>query len=131
MKRKEPPQDDLIEEEEELKIKIKGDQIKINEHKKEKKNNKPKEVKKSKNQTKKKKLKKNINSLNNIEPAYLPQINEFDSKTPKILKRIIKREINKFLALLPLKNIIMFESRPDCSGSSKAVFDELINRGQN
>ena len=46
------------------------------------------------NQTKKKKLKKNINSLNNIEPAYLPQINEFDSKTPKILKRIIKRECN-------------------------------------
>ena len=46
------------------------------------------------NQTKKKKLKKNINSLNNIEPAYLPQINEFDSKTPKILKKIIKRECN-------------------------------------
>ena len=46
------------------------------------------------NKTKKKKLKKNINSLNNIEPAYLPQINEFDSKTPKILKKIIKRECN-------------------------------------
>ena len=46
------------------------------------------------NQTKKKKLKKNVNSLNNIEPAYLPQINEFDSKTPKILKKIIKRECN-------------------------------------
>ena len=43
------------------------------------------------NKTKKKKLKKNINSLNNIEPAYLPQINEFDSKTPKILKKIIKK----------------------------------------
>ena len=46
------------------------------------------------NQTKKKRLKKNINSLNNIEPAYLPQINDFDSKTPKILKKIIKRECN-------------------------------------
>ena len=46
------------------------------------------------NQQKRKKLKKNINSLNNIEPACLPQINGFDSKTPKKLKKIIKRECN-------------------------------------
>ena len=46
------------------------------------------------NQIKSKKLKKNINSLNDIEPSFLPQINEFDNKTPKILKKIIKRECN-------------------------------------
>ena len=46
------------------------------------------------NQINNKKLKKNINSLNNIETSFLPQINGFDDKTPKILKKIIKRECN-------------------------------------
>ena len=46
------------------------------------------------NQANNKKLKKNINSLNNIETSFLPQINGFDDKTPKILKKIIKRECN-------------------------------------
>ena len=46
------------------------------------------------NQINNKKLKKNINSLNNIETSFLPQINGFDDKTPKVLKKIIKRECN-------------------------------------
>ena len=56
------------------------------------------------NQIKRKKLKKNINSLNNIEPACLPQINGFDNKTPKILKKIIKRECNSAKLRKDLKN---------------------------
>jgi len=56
------------------------------------------------NQIKRKKLKKNINSLNNIEPACLPQINGFDNKTPKMLKKIIKRECNSAKLRKDLKN---------------------------
>lgn len=39
--------------------------------------------------------------------------------------------IKKVFNFLPLKNIILFESCPDLSDNTKAVFDELIKRGYN
>lgn len=43
----------------------------------------------------------------------------------------IKKTIKKILLLLPTKNIVLFESHPDCTGNTKAVFDEMIRRGYN
>lgn len=45
--------------------------------------------------------------------------------------KLIKKTIKKILLLLPTKNIILFESYPDCSGNTKAIFDEMIRRGYN
>ena len=45
----------------------------------------------------------------------------------KILKTFIKRVV----ALFPLKNVIIFESIPDLSDNTKAVFDEMVKRGLN
>ena len=44
-------------------------------------------------------------------------------------KQLIKKIISHIP--LPTKRIILFESYPDCSGNTKAVFDELIRRGCN
>ncbi|MBQ4067495.1 MAG: CDP-glycerol glycerophosphotransferase family protein [Clostridia bacterium] len=43
------------------------------------------------------------------------------------IKGLAKKIINK----LPTKRLIMFESAPDLSDNSKAVFDEMIKRGLN
>ena len=43
----------------------------------------------------------------------------------------VKRFAQKFINKLPLKNIIIFESHPDYSDNTKAVFDEMIKRGVN
>lgn len=43
----------------------------------------------------------------------------------------IKTFLKKILFLFPTRNIILFESHPDCSGNTKAVFDEMIRRGYN
>lgn len=39
--------------------------------------------------------------------------------------------IRFLLGLLPLQNIILFESKPDLSDNTKAVFDEMLRRGLN
>ena len=53
----------------------------------------------------------------------------------KILRRIKNIFENNFLALffrlLPIEKIILFESVPDLSDNSKAVFDEMVRRGIN
>lgn len=43
----------------------------------------------------------------------------------------MKEIIMFFFSLFPLKNAILFESVPDFSDNSKAVFDEMIKRGIN
>ena len=43
----------------------------------------------------------------------------------------VKRCFGKILSVLPLRNMILFESMPDCSGNTKPVFDELVRRGYN
>lgn len=43
----------------------------------------------------------------------------------------IKAFLKKILFLISTKNIILFESYPDCTGNTKAVFDEMIRRGYN
>ncbi len=44
---------------------------------------------------------------------------------------IMKKLLKKILNLLPLSNLILFESRPDFSDNTKAVFDEMVRRGYN
>ncbi len=43
----------------------------------------------------------------------------------------MKQLIRKILSLIPTKKIIVFESVPDLSDNTKAVFDEMIRRGMN
>ncbi|MBQ9963494.1 MAG: CDP-glycerol glycerophosphotransferase family protein [Clostridia bacterium] len=43
----------------------------------------------------------------------------------------MKKLIKHLLSLLPTKNLILFESAPDLSDNTKAVFDEMIRRGMN
>ncbi len=43
----------------------------------------------------------------------------------------IKNTAEKFLLLKPLKNIIVFESNPDFTDNSRALFDEMIKRKVN
>lgn len=43
----------------------------------------------------------------------------------------IKGAFEALINSLPLKNIIIFESSPDCSDNARAVFDELLGRGVN
>lgn len=47
------------------------------------------------------------------------------------MKKVIKKILKSFLAVLPLKKMILFESVPDLSDNTKAVFDEMIKRGIN
>lgn len=44
---------------------------------------------------------------------------------------MIKKLIRRVLDLLPTKRLIVFESVPNLSDNSKAVFDEMIRRGMN
>ena len=44
---------------------------------------------------------------------------------------MIKKIIKKILPLIPTKNIIVFESTPNLSDNTKAVFDEFISRDFN
>ncbi|MBR2384920.1 MAG: CDP-glycerol glycerophosphotransferase family protein [Clostridia bacterium] len=44
---------------------------------------------------------------------------------------MIKTIIKKFLNIFPVKKVILFESVPNLSDNSKAVFDEMIKRGVN
>lgn len=44
---------------------------------------------------------------------------------------MVKKVIKKMLSFLPVKNWILFESIPDLSDNTKALFDELIRRGMN
>lgn len=45
-----------------------------------------------------------------------------------MLKKIIKKIVYFFF---PLKNVILFESAPDYSDNTRAVFDEMLRRGLN
>lgn len=45
--------------------------------------------------------------------------------------KVIKKTIKKLAKLMPAKNSILFESCPDLSDNTKAVFDEFIARGLN
>lgn len=47
------------------------------------------------------------------------------------MKKVVKIIISKILRSLPLKNVILFESAPDFSDNTKAVYDEMIRRGLN
>ncbi len=44
---------------------------------------------------------------------------------------MIKQCIKNLLSLIPTKRLIVFESAPDLSDNTKAVFDEMIRRGFN
>ena len=48
-----------------------------------------------------------------------------------MIKKIIKKAIGAILSLLPLSKIIVFESAPDFSDNTKAVYDEMLRRGLN
>ena len=52
-------------------------------------------------------------------------------KSVSNFKRTAKILIQKTMSIFPVQDIIMFESRPDCAGSVKAVFDELVRRNLN
>ena len=43
----------------------------------------------------------------------------------------MKKLIKKLISLLPTKNLIVFESTPNLSDNTKAVYDEMIKRGLN
>ncbi|MBQ9228564.1 MAG: CDP-glycerol glycerophosphotransferase family protein [Eubacterium sp.] len=47
------------------------------------------------------------------------------------MDRKFKERIEKIICLLPEKNIIIFESIPDFSDNSRAVFDEMLRQGIN
>lgn len=47
------------------------------------------------------------------------------------LKQIIAKIADKVTDLLPVKKLILFESSPDYSDNTKAVFDEMLKRGVN
>lgn len=47
------------------------------------------------------------------------------------IKTFIKNTVLFFLNLIPAQNTIVFESVPDLSDNTKAVFDEMIKRGLN
>lgn len=44
---------------------------------------------------------------------------------------MFKKILKKFLFMIPLRNIILFESVPDLSDNTKPIFDELIKRHYN
>ncbi|MBR2282467.1 MAG: CDP-glycerol glycerophosphotransferase family protein [Spirochaetales bacterium] len=44
---------------------------------------------------------------------------------------LMKDVVRSMVSILPARNIILFESVPDCCGNTKAVFDELVRRGYN
>lgn len=46
-------------------------------------------------------------------------------------KESIKKTAKRILAHLPLRDIILFESCPDCSDNPKPVFDEMVRREVN
>ena len=46
----------------------------------------------------------------------------------KLVKKLIKKVI---ISLFPLRKIMVFESVPDLSDNTRAVFDEMIKRGVN
>lgn len=48
-----------------------------------------------------------------------------------MLKKVIKFILEKITNLFRIKNIILFESLPDYSDNTKAVFDEALRRGWN
>ena len=43
-------------------------------------------------------------------------------------KRCIKKIVYKMIYSLPVKNYILFESVPDLSDNTRAVFDEMVKR---
>lgn len=43
----------------------------------------------------------------------------------------VRKFAKKLIELIPVSNIIMFESAPDLSDNTKAVFDEMLKRGMN
>ena len=47
------------------------------------------------------------------------------------MRDIIINFVKRIIALFPLKKIILFESLPDFSDNTKAVFDEMLKRGLN
>ncbi|MGN0527800.1 MAG: CDP-glycerol glycerophosphotransferase family protein [Eubacterium sp.] len=47
------------------------------------------------------------------------------------LKEYIRNLFDKVTNLLPIKKMILFESNPDYSDNTKAVFDEMLKRGLN
>lgn len=47
------------------------------------------------------------------------------------MRDIIIKVLQSLICLLPMRNFILFESYPDCSDNTKAVFDEMIRQGVN
>ena len=47
------------------------------------------------------------------------------------MNNFVKKFAEKGLKKAPMKNIIVFESNPDCLDNSRAVFDEMLKRGVN
>lgn len=47
------------------------------------------------------------------------------------MKNFIKRVVRFAFSLLPLSRVIIFESAPDFSDNTKAVYDEMVRRGLN
>lgn len=47
------------------------------------------------------------------------------------IKRIIRILEDKISNLLPMRNVVLFESAPDYCDNTRAVFDEMVNRGMN
>ena len=52
-----------------------------------------------------------------------------DAKYSMGIKQIVKSIADKITDIFPIGNIIMFESSPDYSDNTKAVFDEMLKRG--
>ena len=48
-----------------------------------------------------------------------------------MMNSFIKKSIEKIISIFPLKNIIVFESLPDYSDNTRAVFNEMVKRGLN
>lgn len=48
-----------------------------------------------------------------------------------MIKKTIKRIIDRLSDLIKIRNVILFESVPDYSDNTRKVFDEFINRGFN
>lgn len=49
----------------------------------------------------------------------------------KIGKQTIYRWVYRLINSLPVRKAILFESAPDCTDNTKAVFDEMVRRGLN
>lgn len=59
-------------------------------------------------------------------------MNNCIKKHLKRIKKVTLASASKwYLSKVPLRNIIFFESAPDCSDSARVIFDEMISKGWN